>query len=73
MKKLKKMIVLGMVVLSLMSALTFQYSLPVMFQIQLSTLVREVTTEVLRADLFGVRRKIIHLFGAKTRAHQEVL
>jgi hypothetical protein len=28
-----------------------------MFQIQLSTLVREVTTEVLRADLFGVRRK----------------
>lgn len=73
MKKLKKMIVLGMVVLSLMSALTFQYSLPVMFQIQLSTLVREVTTEVLRADLFCVRRKIIHLFGAKTRAHQEVL
>ena len=41
-----------------------------MFQIKLSTLVREVTTEVLRADLFGVRRKIIHLFGAKTRAHQ---
>ena len=71
MKKVKKMIVLGMVVLSLI--LLFQYSLPVMFQIQLSTLVREVTTEVLRADLFGVRRKIIHLFGAKTRAHQEVL
>ena len=43
MKKVK-MIVLGMVVLSLMSALLlFQYSLPVMFQIQLSTLVREVT------------------------------
>ena len=63
MKKVKKMIVLGMVVLSLMSALTFS----------VSTLVREVTTEVLRADLFGVRRKIIHLFGAKTRAHQEVL
>jgi len=30
--------------------------------------VREVTTEVLRADLFGVRRKIIHLFGAKNKS-----
>ena len=73
MKKLKKTIVLGMVVLSLMSALTFSVFSAGNVQIQLSTLVREVTTEVLRADLFGVRRKIIHLFGAKTRAHQEVL
>ena len=63
MKKLKKMIVLGMVVLFFdVCSYFFSRSLPVMFQIQLSTLVREVTTEVLRAEyLFGVRRERLYI------------
>ena len=43
-----------------------------MFQIQLSTLVRAVTTEVLRADLFGVRGKQHEIKGIEKKDYTSV-